>query len=60
IYNRWGDVVFETSDPGVGWDGTRGGRTLPADVYIARIFIRYTDDNGPGTYQNGSDLLLVR
>ena len=60
IYNRWGDVVFETSDPGVGWDGTRGGRTLPADVYIARIFIRYTDDNGPGTYQNGGDLLLVR
>jgi len=22
IYNRWGEIVFETNDPNIGWDGT--------------------------------------
>ncbi|MCB9268285.1 MAG: gliding motility-associated C-terminal domain-containing protein [Lewinellaceae bacterium] len=60
IYNRWGDVLFETSDPNTGWNGTKNGRLLPTDVYIARISIQYSDDNGPGTYQQGGDVLLVR
>ncbi|MCB0602043.1 MAG: gliding motility-associated C-terminal domain-containing protein [Saprospiraceae bacterium] len=60
IYNRWGDVLFETSDPSAGWDGTKNGQSLPTDVYIARISIQYRDDNGPGNYQQGGDVLLVR
>ena len=24
IYNRWGEIIFETLDPNVGWDGTFG------------------------------------
>lgn len=31
IYNRWGEKVFETSDPALGWDGTwRGVLCEPA------------------------------
>jgi gliding motility-associated-like protein len=34
IYDRWGKLVFETTDPLEGWDGTRNGSTCPAGQYI--------------------------
>jgi gliding motility-associated-like protein len=33
IYNRWGQLVFESVDPNVGWDGTYKGTVQPMDVY---------------------------
>ena len=35
IVNRWGNVVFETTDPAINWDGTApGGEELPNGVYF--------------------------
>lgn len=34
IYNRWGMLVFQSSDPDTGWDGTYKGHDAVADVYI--------------------------
>jgi len=35
IYNRWGDLVFETNDIQKGWDGTdKNGVQLPEGCYI--------------------------
>jgi gliding motility-associated-like protein len=33
IYNRWGNLVFETRDFNQGWDGRYRGETLPPDVF---------------------------
>lgn len=33
IYNRWGELVFETNDITQGWDGTWRGKKLAPDVY---------------------------
>lgn len=33
IYNRWGDVIFETDDPALGWDGTMDGAEASEGVY---------------------------
>ena len=33
VYNRWGEKVFESSDPEIGWDGRFEGKKLTADVY---------------------------
>jgi len=34
IYNRWGGLVFETSDPDINWDGTNlEGKPLAEGVY---------------------------
>jgi hypothetical protein len=33
IVNRWGSVVFETSDPQVVWDGTQDGIVLSEGIY---------------------------
>jgi gliding motility-associated-like protein len=36
IFNRWGDVVFETKDPDIGWNGKRNndGQENPEGVYF--------------------------
>ena len=34
IYNRIGNMVFSTTDPGKGWDGTFRGSQQPQDSYL--------------------------
>ncbi|TSA49958.1 MAG: hypothetical protein D4R43_03025, partial [Sphingobacteriales bacterium] len=34
VYDRWGELVFETADQNIGWDGTFGGKQLPPAVYV--------------------------
>ena len=33
IYNRWGELIFETTDQNYGWDGTYKGNLCAPDVY---------------------------
>ena len=33
IYDRWGEVIWESNDPDVAWDGTYKGKTLPDGMY---------------------------
>ncbi len=34
IFNRWGELVFQTSDPNINWNGeNKRGQTLPAGTY---------------------------
>ena len=35
IFNRWGQIVFETTDLTISWDGTfkNNGQTVPMDTY---------------------------
>lgn len=38
IYNRWGERIFQTSDPLTGWDGVGlNGESQMAGTYIAKI-----------------------
>ncbi|MEO1435538.1 MAG: gliding motility-associated C-terminal domain-containing protein, partial [Bacteroidota bacterium] len=46
IFNRWGQLVFETSDPDINWNGTNfGGQDLKEGVYYykALVFERRLD-----------------
>lgn len=33
VFDRWGEMVFESEDPAIGWDGTFRGKKLDPDVY---------------------------
>ncbi|MGJ8661213.1 MAG: gliding motility-associated C-terminal domain-containing protein [Bacteroidota bacterium] len=33
IFNRWGEMVFETTNKDIGWDGTFNGKMMDPDVY---------------------------
>jgi gliding motility-associated-like protein len=45
IYNRWGEVIFETRDPDKGWDGTYMGSRVPTGAYVYQVIIdTYTGD----------------
>jgi len=37
IYNRWGNLVFETTNVEEGWDGTYKGTPQPMGVYVYQI-----------------------
>jgi gliding motility-associated-like protein len=37
IYNRWGELVFETDDLLKGWNGTYEGNECPDGVYVWKI-----------------------
>ena len=46
IYNQWGNLVFETRDPAIRWDGTgANGHTLPTGTYYytCKVFERRVD-----------------
>jgi gliding motility-associated-like protein len=42
IYNRWGEIIFETNDPSIGWDGSFGmeGKDAEVGVYTYQVFIK--------------------
>lgn len=37
IFNRWGELVFESNDPLGSWDGQYAGQTVTEGVYIWKI-----------------------
>jgi gliding motility-associated-like protein len=43
IYNRWGQLLFETSSTKTGWDGTYKGVVQPMDVYTYTLDVEFTD-----------------
>lgn len=57
IYNRWGKLVFETTDRNVGWDGTYKGELQPMDVYAYVLDAEFFD--GKKLRKTG-DITLIR
>jgi len=41
IYNRWGAVVYQGTDPAEGWDGTYKGKMQPQDVYHYTLLVEF-------------------
>lgn len=56
IFDRWGAVLFTTSDPEQGWDGTQGGKLLPIGTYA--VWVRAVQQNGRRIEERGTVTLL--
>ena len=57
IFNRWGELIFETNNPNEGWDGYYKGQLCIQDTYIYKIVVSFTD--GQRMTKTG-DVLLLR
>ena len=57
IYNRWGNLVFESYDKTVGWDGNYYGKKCEVGVYVYTVYINFT--NGQ-TVEKAGTITLVR
>ena len=44
IYNRWGELMFQTTDVNEGWDGTYNGSPVQQGVYLYDITLITTED----------------
>jgi gliding motility-associated-like protein len=52
VYNRWGQLVFESKDKDAGWDGKYKGKDCPEGVYFYTVNVTFVD--GSVTIKNGN------
>lgn len=58
VYDRWGKLVYQTSDWKIGWDGTRRGELQPAGVYAWQL--SFVDHNTKELRQMKGTSVLIR
>jgi gliding motility-associated-like protein len=57
VYNRFGQMVFETNDWTKKWDGTINGHPEPTGTFV--WYLQYTDrDSGKKFFQKGTTILI--
>ncbi|UAY53542.1 T9SS type B sorting domain-containing protein [Ferruginibacter albus] len=57
VFNRYGQLVFETNDWTVKWDGKFNGQPANAGTYV--WFLQYTDtDTGQKHFSKGTSILI--
>ena len=58
VFNRWGEVIFQSQYANVGWDGTVNGVQAPNDVYVWKLSLRSEATNLDYSYKG--HVTLVR
>ncbi len=56
VFNRWGELQFQTTDLSMGWDGTFDGQTVPLGTYIWTIEVVCKEK----AYRDKGSVLLMR
>ncbi|MFN0276003.1 MAG: PKD domain-containing protein [Chitinophagales bacterium] len=57
VFNRWGQLVFETYSQKIGWDGTYKGKPLDMDVFVYKLIVDFTDGNH---FEKTGNVTLIR
>jgi gliding motility-associated-like protein len=57
IFNRWGEVLFESHDVQFGWDGTYHGVTVKEGTYTWTIVAKGTADNKAHSIEGSVNML---
>ena len=56
VFNRWGQLVFQTTESGKGWDGTISGKPQDSGTYV--WMVRGTDFTGKIVMRKGTAVLI--
>jgi PKD repeat protein len=57
IYNRWGELIFKSTDKNCGWNGYVDGKLAKQDVYVWKAQGKFT--NGKA-FELAGDVTLIR
>ena len=57
IFNRWGEILFQTSDITDSWDGTFDGKEVQEGIYYYSV---YGKDYKNEVFQEKGNLMLLR
>jgi|GEM_PF-1342959 len=60
IYNRWGNLLFESSDPAVGWEGFDGSSSGPVGVFLWMVDAEFEFCGEKETYFSYGNVTLIR
>lgn len=58
IFNRWGEVLFESFNPNIGWDGTYNGKIVPDGVYVWTL--EFKDNNNDERMKDRGNINVIR
>jgi len=60
LFSRWGELVFESADPDLGWNGKFRGKPLPESAFVYQL--RYTLQTPEGRQQKieKGEVILLR
>ena len=58
IFNRWGEIVFESHDSKVGWDGTYNGLPVQEGTYSWTVTFRDSDNDKK--YSSNGHLVIIK
>ncbi len=59
VYNRYGQLIFESNDKMRGWDGTFGGQTVEIGTYFFSIKVK-CGNSSPFVLEYKGDITLLR
>ena len=57
VFNRWGEILWESLDPNEKWDGTYLGQPVQADVYAYHLEVVSWSDE---VYKYSGTVTLLR
>ena len=60
VFNRWGSLLFSSTDPSKSWDGKFNGEDIAMDAYVYAVQFDYIDDEGSGRYEDGGSVMVIR
>jgi gliding motility-associated-like protein len=57
IFNRWGELIFQSDDINIGWDGYFNGKLCQQDAYVWKADVKFFDGR---TYNKTGNVTLLR
>jgi gliding motility-associated-like protein len=58
VFNRWGELIYESYYPGEGWDGTYQGEMSQQDAYVWKLVV--TDEAFGNIHEYVGHVLLLK
>ncbi len=57
IFNRWGEIIYQSSSTRAFWDGTENGKEVPLDAYIYKYIVK---DYSNITHEYTGHVVIIR